>query len=267
MARLPSPSKPWLHVWTPLIVAVSAAIAAMGGAVVAAIKAYNDSSKGEPWTLTVLVSAVLFLIVLGESLKVYKVTLDLDKQRRLEEVHEVQAACQVLREQLDSWFREQVEKLPEERRPTAFRTCMYSVLPANPKVTLLELERVTRYCVGEGGDRGEIGKRVSSGSGVVGLAFRTGKLQVADRQAADMTAFRDEMIADWGFDAESAKSLNETRWSFLAVPINTSEGKVDAILFVDSELKNCFDESVVSTLVLPACNAAKMVVERRYGNG
>ncbi|MDX2130822.1 MAG: hypothetical protein SFY69_02065 [Planctomycetota bacterium] len=210
-------------------------------------------------------TAVLFAVFAREVLSLHRAFMEARRQRRFEEAHELQAACQVLREQLGSRLRREVEALPEDRRPTAIRVCVYRVAPVGRELSP-ELERVTPYAVGEGGDPGEVGKRISSACGVIGLSYRTQSPQIGNRQGESIEDFRKEMIAEWGFDPDAARTLNETRWSFLALPIQTPEGKVDAIVFVDSELKNCFMVDVVEWFVMPACDAMRIVIERRYGN-
>ncbi len=265
MARLPSPTQPWLRLWAPLTTAVVAAVAAIAGAVYALLRAFAEEGKGESRQLSVLIGVALLAIVLREVLQVYRSFVESHRQRELQEVHDVHAACQVLREQLASAYRNKIEELPEKHRPASFRVCVYRVASRRAKASP-ELERVTRYCVGENGDPGEAGKRVSSACGVIGLAYRTGQLQFATREAESIQDFREVVIRDWGFDPEDAKTLNETRWSVLAIPIRASDGKVDTVVFIDSELRNCFADDIVQSLVLPACEAIKLVIERRYGD-
>jgi hypothetical protein len=265
MSRWSDPKRAFWKRLLPIAIAILSAAVAIAGGVLAFRKAWIDAQVGEPFLITAIVGVVLLLIVAKEALLVVRGFEETKRQRRFDEEHEVRAACQTLREQIASWYFADIEQLPEERRATAIRVCVYRVVPSQGKSRSPELERVTRYCVGEGGDAGEAGKRISTACGVVGRAYRTAKPQMAYRDAESIEGFRQQMIEEWSFDPEDAKSLNETRWSFLAFPISY-EQRVDAILFIDSELRNCFSEDAdgpVQLLVAPMIEAIQLVIERR----
>lgn len=266
MSRFLDPRRPLWRRTLPISIAVLSALVAIVGGAIAFRKAWIDSQNNEPFVITLLVGVVLLAIVAKEALLVLRGFEETRKQRRFDEAHEVWAACQVLREQLASWYTADIAKLPDAHQPTAIRVCIYRVVDAQGKTRAPDLERVTRYCVGAGGDPGELGKRVSTACGVVGLAYRTGEPKVAYRRAEGIEEFRRQMIEEWSFDPADARTLNETRWSFLAFPIINGEQKVDAILFVDSELRNCFSEEpdgAVQLLVAPMIAALCLVMERR----
>lgn len=263
MSRLKSPRRPWLYTWLPLLISGMAAVAAVVGAIIAVHRTWTDPAAGQSKALALLVLVVLVAVLAREALQVFKAYGEVQATSRLAAAGDIQAACQVLRDQLEQWHREEVRKLPEDVQPAAFRACVYRVTGQNRTGVPRELERVTAYCVGRGGNPGEPGKRISSACGVIGLAFRTGSPQQGYRESEDVQTFRDEMVQDWGFDPEDAKTLNETRWSFLAVPLKTSDGRVDAVIFLDSAVRNCFDDDVVNTLVLPAAGAITTTIDRR----
>ena len=265
MARLPSPRQPWLHTYLPLGISV---VAALGAIIAAGIAWYKALSDGTTSTISLWVLVVFLSILAKEALSIYRVFLDMRRQRRLESAHELHAAGQVLREILAARFSDQVAQEPDDTlRATAFRVCIYRVVPSHREVRSSELERVTAYCVGEGGDPGEAGKRISTACGVVGLAYRTGVAQVAERQKESLEQFWDEMVQTWGFSQEEARSLNRTRWSYLAVPIKDEAGRVDTVVFLDSQVKDCLTDDVIESIIFPACEAIGLVIEQRYGHG
>lgn len=265
MPRLPSPRQPWLHTYLPLGISV---VAAIGAIIAAAIAWYKARADGTTSAISLWVMVVFLSILAREALSIYRVFLDLRRQRRVESAHELHAAGQVLREILSAGFANQIAQEPNETlRATAFRVCIYRVVPSHRATRGSELERVTAYCVGEGGDPGEAGKRISSACGVVGLAYRTGVPQVAERQEQSIDKFWDEMVQLWGFSQEEAQSLNRTRWSYLAVPIKDEAGRVDTVVFLDSQVKDCLTDEVIESIIFPACEAIGLVIEQRYGHG
>ncbi len=149
--------------------------------------------------------------------------------------------------------------------PNGFRVAVYRVIKS-PNGTLEELECVTPYAVGPGGQTGSAGKRVSAKNGVIGLAARTGDPQVAHRQSEDTIAFRKEMVEEWGFDETEAKGLNDSRYSWLAIPIKGVDGIVDSVVYFDSSARQCFTEEACRP-IFRACEGVAEYIGRRYGDG
>ncbi|MCU0689383.1 MAG: hypothetical protein MUE97_06565 [Phycisphaerales bacterium] len=263
MSRISSPGRSKWHLWLPVITSVLAAFAAVVAGIVAVVKTTTEA-RDQPHLsiLAWLVVAGLLAILSREGLQIYaSFNAAQSAEKRLIR-RDIQAVCQVVRDQLAERFADDVMLLEESRRPSAFRACVYRLSDAPRSDGPRDLERVTQYCVGAGGNPGDVGKRVSSACGVIGLAYRTGEVQVASRKSDDREAFLKEMIEEWGFSPEEAPTLNDTRWSFLAIPLK-SQTVVDAVIFVDSEIKNCFDDKVVETFVLPAAASMTIILDGR----
>lgn len=265
MARLPSPRQPWAHTYLPLGISVVAAI----GAIIASGVAWSKAREtGTQWSGAIWLLVVFLSILAREALSMYRVFLDVRRQGRLESAHDLYAAGQVLREILCAQFADEIQGLPEgPPRAAAFRVCIYRVVQKSKAGGTADLERVTTYCVGAGGDPGEAGKRISSACGVVGLAYRTDTPQVAERQSEDLNSFWDEMVQAWGFSREEARALNQTRWSYLALPLKDGTGRVDTVIYIDSQIKECLTDDVIESVIFPGCEAIGLVIEQRYGNG
>ena len=74
------------------------------------------------------------------------------------------------------------------------------------------------------------------------------------------------MVRDYGFSEEEARKLNETRWSWVAIPIRDAQSRVDGILYLDSSKKDCFSEEICGKIIV-ACEPLCAFIDWRYGNG
>jgi hypothetical protein len=200
-------------------------------------------------------AVVALCVFIREMLQVLEAIDRSNARARDVEATELVAACKVLQEQLCKRFQSDIEQLAADQRPDAFRVCVYRVMASASTGQPAVLERATGYAVARRGRRGRIGDRISAAVGIVGLAYRTGQSQVARRESTDLEAFYTEMIQEWGFDEADVRSLNASRWSYLACPIQGDDGRVGMVLFIDSGLPNCFNDEVVEDFVGPTCAA------------
>ncbi len=153
----------------------------------------------------------------------------------------------------------------EDGDPRSFRLTLYRVT-ARHKKRPQDLERVIPYVVGNGADPGETGLVVSARCGVIGMAARTGDVARCHRTGGTEKEFRQEMITTYSFSEQEARQLDETRWSWLAIPIRDAQSRVDGVLYLDSSKKDCFSDDVCSQVVA-ACEGLRDFIDRRYGNG
>lgn len=125
-----------------------------------------------------------------------------------------------------------------------------------------ELEQLTKYA-SEGAPVGTPGRTMKASIGIVGKAARSGEVIAANRVSDSLEDFYAEMVRDWGFTEKQAKGLNAGRWSWIAVPLRGSDGKVHAVLYMDSTERQYFSEDRVKEVV-EATKCLNRFVEERY---
>lgn len=128
-----------------------------------------------------------------------------------------------------------------------------------------ELEQTVDY-IGEN-EPGKAGRRLSVHAGVIGLCYRTGEAITAKVTSSegDQEGYIDEIVRNWGYKYEQAKSMKMDRKCFIAVPIKGDQGKVIGILYGDSNIPDAFD-NVSAEFVATAIGIATYISER-YPNG
>lgn len=88
----------------------------------------------------------------------------------------------------------------------------------------------------------KIRREYQIGAGIVGLCFRTGKIQVACRQGENGDDYRRELVSKWGFTPEEASKRKHDTASWLAWPLS-DKGKVDAVVYADATHGDFFDDN------------------------
>lgn len=143
------------------------------------------------------------------------------------------------------------------------RVCVYRVcVRRNGKAS--ELERVTPYSCGGQPDLKLRGTLIPTTYGVVGRAARTGDPWIYNRSAENIVDHWKHMVDDFGYDLADAKTLNHTRWSYLAIPLKDGSGRVDSVVYIDSSEKNLFTDESVSNRVAGLCEGVTHFIDSRW---
>jgi hypothetical protein len=125
-----------------------------------------------------------------------------------------------------------------------------------------ELEQVVDYVSTESRLRKGAGRRFMQQCGILGQAYRTGKPLVAVREQENYEEYIKELVAKWNYSEDQAKALRLDGRSFMAVPLNGTEG-VEAVLYLDSSKANFFTVNRQG-LVASACVGIALFIGRQY---
>lgn len=135
------------------------------------------------------------------------------------------------------------------------RVTMHRVVPNEAK-----LEQLVSYV---GGDGGEVGRRFSIQSGIIGKAIREKKPFVGTRRNDNYAEYIGELVSFWSYTEEDAKKLSQDRMSWLAVPIFYRNKKAEAVVYLDSAERGFFDQGMIN-LVTYACAGIASYCEEKY---
>lgn len=108
------------------------------------------------------------------------------------------------------------------------------------------------------------GRRFKVQSGIIGLAYREGKVLCASRVKASHEEFVRELVTTWGYSESDARKINPATMSWLAVPLcPAGKTKADAVVYVDSLLPGFLEQSERQALVATACDGIARFVDSR----
>lgn len=141
------------------------------------------------------------------------------------------------------------------------RVTVHRVVPdTKPDKAPEQLEQLLPYVGGKGK---EAGRKFSIRSGIIGKAVREKAAFAFSRQNDDHEAFIRELVSDWSYTEEDARSLTADRKSWMAVPIFGKDDSVVGVVYLDSNEKNFFNKDV-QTLVINACSGIASYITERY---
>lgn len=130
------------------------------------------------------------------------------------------------------------------------RTTIHRVVPPTEKGRDADtLEQMLPYV----GGPGKPARRVFPiRSGIIGRAARERAVFAASRQSDGYEEFIAELVREWSFTESDARAVSAGRQSWMAVPILGSNGRTDAVVYLDSSERDLFQGTVYDT-VLAAC--------------
>lgn len=145
-----------------------------------------------------------------------------------------------------------------DRNNGKFRVTMHRVDPSGKANE--EMEQLIPYIGGEGG---EAGRKFSIRSGIIGKVLREKLPYRASRQNDDREAFVQELVTAWSYPEAEARNLSEDRKSWMAIPILNKQTNVAiAIIYLDSNKKDFFNEEVIELVLASSKGIAKFIEER-----
>ena len=148
-----------------------------------------------------------------------------------------------------------------EKDYSRLRATVHRVVPHTKANQASEqLEQLLPYVGGKGK---EPGRKFSIRSGIIGKAVREKAPFAFSRQNDDHEAFIKELVSDWSYTEEDARSLTADRKSWMAVPIFGKDDSVVGVVYLDSNEKNFFNKDV-QTLVINTCSGIASYITERY---
>jgi hypothetical protein len=135
------------------------------------------------------------------------------------------------------------------------------VLPGEKGATDGRLEQLLPYV---GGSGGPARRTFSIRSGVIGLAVRKKAPATAKRKRSEHSDFVKELVHDWSYPEEEARSITADRQAWMAVPIFSGDGAVGAVVSLDSSVPGFFTRAIQRT-VGNACGGIAAYIAEAYG--
>ena len=125
-----------------------------------------------------------------------------------------------------------------------------------------KLEQVIDY-VGDSRGGGRAGRIRSARAGVIGAAYRSREARVANRSNDDLEAYVREMVNEWSYTEEEARTLSPETRSAFAVPLQeSSTSPLIGILFLDAVVPNFFAKRQQAAALLASSAIARYAAVR-----
>lgn len=141
------------------------------------------------------------------------------------------------------------------------RLTLHRVVPRGKGHPPEELEQLLPYLGGPGSPPG---RRFSIRSGIIGRAARERASIAATRQNDGYEAFVRELVRNWAYTEEDARSLSADRRAWMAVPILGTRGVLSAVVYLDSTDPAFFTQEV-QDLVINCCEGIATYTMEAYG--
>jgi hypothetical protein len=141
------------------------------------------------------------------------------------------------------------------------RVTIHRVVP--PKKRRAEVEQLEQLLPYVGGTGGMAGRRFSVRSGIIGKAARAKDPFSSTRESDGHSDFVKELIHDWCFTEEDARSVTPDRQSWMAVPVLMTNGTVSVVVSLDSSIPGFFTDEV-QAIVLECCGGIKAYIAEVY---
>lgn len=171
----------------------------------------------------------------------------LAEARKKESIHELEGCLYTLHAVLD---------------PSAFDPALTLRLAVHVPVKA-SLEQATEY-IGVAPKEGRRGRQFSANAGIIGKAYRENKVLVGRRVNDDYELYVKELVRDWNYTEEQARSLSPAVMEWMAVPLFDADAhKVQAVVYLDSSKRNFFTDAR-QELVLSAVGGIAVFVGKRY---
>lgn len=140
----------------------------------------------------------------------------------------------------------------------SLRVTIHRVVPPLDKAATLE--QLVPYV---GGPGGEPFRPFPIQSGVTGKVARERTPYFHVRQNDDYEGYVSELVREWHYTEAEAKRLKSDRQSSMAVPIFTPLNQVNAVVYLDSNRKDIFNEDS-ARLVVSCCSGIAAFISERY---
>lgn len=108
------------------------------------------------------------------------------------------------------------------------------------------LEQLLPYFGGRGGGAE---RTFPIQSGIIGKAAREKVVVASTRRNANYPEFLDELVSEWAYTEEDARTVTADRHSWMAVPILTDGSAPVAVVYLDSSIPDFFSQGVWDVVV------------------
>ena len=229
----------WLFAQTTtydILIAASASVIGFSAAA-------NYASQGRRRTALLVGLATIAVLALS----VVKNGLGLAQARKRDSVHELEGCLHTLHAVLDPSSCDP---------PVTLRLAIH--VPVGEM-----LEQVTEY-IGVTARHGRIGRQFPANAGIIGKAYLENTVLVARRVNDDYELYLHELVTEWNYTPERARSLNPAAMEWMAVPLYDSDRqRVNAILYLDASKRDFFSPGR-QELVLRAVSGIAVFIGKRY---
>jgi putative methionine-R-sulfoxide reductase with GAF domain len=231
-------------------------IAILPPLITAAVGALVNLADPAKHTLGWWLAGATVWLVLASVVKVLHASAQDRERKRIEEYDGLRGALWVLYEAVRRAAG--VEKAGDG----TLRVCIHRViLPKDKRAVDKELEQLLPFV---GGTGGPARRTFSIRSGVIGLAVRKKAPATAKRKRSEHADFVKELVHDWGYTEEEARSITADRQAWMAIPIFSEDGAVCAVVSLDSNVPGFFTKAVQRT-VGNACGGIAAYIAEAYG--
>jgi hypothetical protein len=221
---------------TPAPFDLATSVVSAGGLFGSAVRFFADRNSVWGWVNVGLGAVVIAVQCLGAHATYIE-------QRKKDSVHELQGCLHALETVLLG-----PDLTNEGRQRVGLRLTIHVPDERDPAL----LTQVMNY-VGDnrGAAQQRAGRTMASNMGVVGQAYQRARLNrnaplemyAGFRTGNDLDAFRRQMVLDYAFSPEAARSLNPETQSWVAVPIASTGGTVEGVLYCDAKTPDFFSDS------------------------
>lgn len=143
----------------------------------------------------------------------------------------------------------------------SLRVTIHRVVDEGKKgVTPEQLEQLLPYIGGKGGPARRM---FSVRTGVIGLAVRDNDAVVASRKNDGHSDFVRELIKDWGYTEDEARTVSADRQSWMAVPMRSATKIPLAVVSLDSSIPGFFSAEI-QKVVLGCCSGVAAYIQEAY---
>ncbi len=204
--------------WVEFLTAVPAVAAAMVGALLI-LREESKRSLG----MALLVSSVW--LVAASVVKVLHAYAQDRDRKRVEDYEGLRGALRVL-------YSTVAAVVGAQDGDGCLRVTIHRVVhPKEPGREADTLEQMLPYV---GGPGKPAKRQFPIRSGIIGRAAREHAVFAASRQSDGYEAFIVELVREWSFTETDARTVSAGRQSWMAVPILGSNGRTDAVVYLDS---------------------------------
>lgn len=222
-------------------------VVAVGSSVLTIITAIQGALSDDGIGLTDACVIAILLIIAGTT--IYRIFIERNEEQHPEHIGEHPT--------LVAWANATYQELEDElaTNPTTdnrIRLTLHRLVYRPSTTDQAFLEQVISYAGDAGGPPG---RKTSIRAGIVGYACRIQNPVIATRHAPNSEELVIELIRDWGYTYEEARTLSADRSEWLAWPIRlTEDDRIIGVLFLDATRVNTLNTPGVQDVLLRQIN-------------
>jgi hypothetical protein len=243
MAKIPGPQKERFYEKKYVVELVSV----LPPLVTAAVGALVNLADAEKRTLGWWLMGATAWLALASGIKVLHAAAQDHDRTRVKEYDGLRGSLWVLYETV-----RQTAAISDFADGT-LRVTIHRVIPESER-----LEQLLPYIGGKGGPSG---RTFSIRSGVVGQAVRAKAPFSSARKNQEHPDFVKELVHDWFYTEEDARTITPDRQAWMAVPVLMPNGEVSAVICLDSNVRGFFSAAVKEVVMSCSGGITAYIVE------